>query len=593
MTKRKSTPVAKKAPGRPPTNPRTIAAKEAIAFKKKFDGARQTRQKYDAAGQGRRLAGWNPPTQGPNRALEGLQKIRNRARDVSSNDWSGESSIQKWTTSLIGIGITPRFRRITNKKRKQELVDLFNDFVAQADADCVLNLYAMQTLVVRAWLDAGEVFVRRRPRFIDEDLPVPMQIQIIEAEFVPLFDADQWKGMPEGNRIRSGIELNKRGKRVAYWLHKEHPGDGMGLFVSDGTLVRVAASEICHVFEQKRPGQLRGVSMQAPILNLLRNIENFADATLTRQQLANLLVGFITRALPQLDDDSDINPITGEDNEYGTGSTPLAGLQPGLVQELEDGQNIEWSNPPEAGTNYSDYMRTNYLGVAAGDGLPYELFSGDIKEVSDRTLRVIINEFRRFAEQRQWQIVIPMFCQPVIEWFAEAAILVGKATVAEFDDIRRVEHAPHGWAYIHPVQDPQGKRMEVDAGFRSRASVVGERGDDVDMIDEERQADDLREQDLGIGPYSKAAELQRTPAADPATDTTDDDEEDDDLQQDQNQQAKALNTALTARANAEAAALRAQIAQRNKAPVADPTAAASLALMGRIVDALEPASGSD
>lgn len=493
--------------GRPP-KPETIEQRQAL---------KHFRNRYDAAGMGRRMAGWNPPTQGPNRALDGLQRIRNRARDASSNDWSGESSIQKWTTTLVGIGITPRFKRITNKARKQQIIDLWNDFVAQSDADCVLNLYGQQTLVVRSWLDGGEVFARRRPRFLDDDsLAVPMQVQIIESEFVPLMDADSWPGLPVGNRIRSGIELNKRGRRVAYWMYKEHPGDGMGGMMMPDELVRVPASDIRHVFEQKRPGQLRGVSMLAPVLNRLRTIENFDDATLTRQQLANLIVGFITRGLPEMDDD-DINPLTNQTNEM-SGGTPLVGMQPGLIQELEDGQDIKWSNPPEAGTNYSDYMRTQHMGTSAAAGLPYEIFSGDIKEISDRTLRVLINEFRRFAEQRQWQIVIPMFCQPVVEWFAQAALLAGKVTVEEFDDVRRVEHAPHGWSHIHPVQDPQGKKLEVDAGFRSRSSVVGERGDDVDAVDDERQADDKREKALGIGPYSEAQQTAKKPAPAPAND---------------------------------------------------------------------------
>ena len=497
-------------PGRPLSNPDSIAARKALAFK----------AKYDAGGSGRRMAGWNPPTQGPNRALEGLQKIRNRARDVSTNDWSGESGIQKWTTSLIGIGITPRFKRIKSATRKLALTDLWNDFVAKADADCVLNLYAIQTLVVRSWLDAGEVFVRRRARFLDEGLPIPMQVQVIEAEFVPLLDVDSYTGLPVGHKIRSGIELDKRGKRVAYWLYKEHPGDGslnMGL---PDELVRVAASDICHIFEPKRPGQMRGVSMLAPVLNRLKTIENYDDATLTRQQLANLVVAFITRGLPAVGDDDDINPLTNQPNEYGP-AAPLLGLQPGLVQELEDGQKVEWSNPPEAGTDYPNYMRTQHMGTSAAAGLPYELFSGDIKEVSDRTLRVIINEFRRFAEQRQWQIVIPMLCQPVVEWFATAAILAGLATPEEFDDIRRVEHAPHGWQHIHPVQDPQGKKLEVDAGFRSRSSVVGERGDDIENVDAEIQEDDLRQQRLKIGPYSEAAAIAAAPA--PAADDKPDD----------------------------------------------------------------------
>lgn len=510
MTARKVT----KPLGRPPSA-ETVKVRKALAFK----------AKYDAAGSGRRMAGWNPPTQGPNRALDGLQKIRNRARDVSSNDWSGESAIQKWTTSLIGIGITPRFRRIKSKARKLILTDLWNDFVAKADADCVLNLYAMQTLIVRSWLDAGEVFVRRRPRFLDEGLPVPMQVQIIEAEFVPLLDVDSYPGLPAGNRIRQGIELDKRGRRVAYWLYKSHPGDGDMMGLPD-ELVRVAASDICHVYEPKRPGQLRGVSMLTPVLNRLKNIENYDDATLTRQQLANLVVGFITRGLPAAGEDDDINPLTGDVAVEGP-TGPLLGLQPGLMQELDDGQKVEWSNPPEAGTNFPDYMRTQHMGTSSAAGLPYELYSGDIREISDRTLRVIINEFRRFAEQRQWQIVIPMVCQPIVEWFVTAAVLAGLVDLSEYDDVRRVEHAPHGWQHIHPVQDPQGKKLEVDAGFRSRSSVVGERGDDAEMVDDEIQADDMRQQELKIGPYSEAAaQAKAPPAADPGGNPQDDPDDD-------------------------------------------------------------------
>ncbi len=538
------------------------------------------------------MAGWNPPSQGPNRALQGLQNIRNRARDVSSNDWSGESGIQKWTTSLIGIGITPRFKRIKSKTRKLELTDLWNDFVALADADCVLNLYAMQTLVVRSWLDAGEVFVRRRARFNDEGLPVPLQLQIIEAEFCPMMDVDSYQGLPVGHRIRSGIELDKRGKRVAYWLYKEHPGDGAMMMGLPDEMVRVAASDICHVFEPKRPGQLRGVSMLAPVLNRLKTIENYDDATLTRQQMANMVVGFITRGLPSAGDDDDINPMTNADNVAGP-SGPLVGMQPGLLQELDDGQSIEWSNPPEAGTDYPNYMRTQHMGTSAAAGLPYELFSGDIKEVSDRTLRVIINEFRRFAEQRQWQIVIPMMCQRVIEWFALAAILAGKATPEEFDDIRRVEHAPHGWQHIHPVQDPQGKKLEVDSGFRSRSSVVGERGDDVETVDDEIQADDLRQQELKIGPYSEAAALAAAPAA--GSDDGSDDE-DDEKPEPAEKAPTALDRALIARANSEARALDAQ-AKRLSTPAppapVDPNEAARLALQQSIVKLLEPASGPE
>lgn len=499
--------------GRPPN----VKAKATVSPEQVAKIAKAIKAKYDAAGRGKRMAGWRPTSSGPNTAMVGLQTIRDRSRDASRNDWSGEASIQKWTTNLIGIGITPRFRRILDKTRKLVVTDLFNDFVAQSDADGVLNLHGQYTLATRSWLEAGEVFARRRPRLLSDGFAVPLQIQLIEADMVPLLDADTYIGLPAGNTIRSGIERNNRGKRIAYWVYKEHPGDANRGNIDPYGLVRVMAADMCHMFEPKRPGQLRGVPAMAPVLPKMRDINDYENVTLERQKLANLVVAFISRSLPTLDaGGTDIDPLSGLPLEaLDASASPLIGLTPGLIQELEDGQKVDWSNPPEAGTTYSDYMRTSHMGTAAAVGLPYEIFSGDIRQVSDRTLRVLINDFRRFAEQRQWQIIIPMLCQPIIEWFAEAALLAGKITIDELDSVRRVEHAPHGWQYIHPVQDPQGKKIEVDAGFRSRSSVIGERGDDPDLVDEERQLDAGREKSLEIGPYSEALQAPEPPVGNP------------------------------------------------------------------------------
>jgi lambda family phage portal protein len=458
----------------------------------------QVVSRYDAAGAGRRMAGWNPPTSGPNRAIVGLQKIRDRARDAARNDWSGASSIQKWTTSLVGVGITPRFKRVKAKDKRQRYTDLWNDFVEQADADYLLDFYGMQTLGVRTWLDGGECFVRRRNRSLTIGLPVPLQVQLLEGDQCPMLDADTYEGLPTGNIIRSGIELNRFGARVAYWFYREHPGDGIRSGTIDASkLVRVLASDVTHVFEPKRPGQLRGVSELSAVLTRLRSTNDYEDAVLERQKLANLFTLFVTRQMALDDGSEDIDTMTGLPIEYDR-SGPIARLEPGLAQELEPGEDVKFSNPPEAGTMYSEYMRTTHMATAAGAGLPYEIYSGDIKEISDRTLRVIINEFRRFAEQRQYQIIIPKLCKPVIRWFAEAGVLGGMVDAGDVEDLRRAEWATHGWQHIHPVQDPQGKVLEIEAGLRSRSSAIGERGEDPDAVDEERATDLQREKDLGL-----------------------------------------------------------------------------------------------
>lgn len=453
----------------------------------------EVRNQYDAAGRGRRMKGWNPASTGPNKALANLAMLRNRARDSVRNDWAGAASIQRWVTSLIGTGITPRLPKDFPKTRRKEVTLLWKRWVPGADADGVLDFYGLQALAVRTWLDAGEVFVRARTRRLDFGLEVPLQIQLIESEFVPVFDADSWQGMPAGHRIRSGIELDRRGQRVAYWCHREHPGDG-GSVTTSTQLLRIPASEMIHIFEPLRPGQLRGVSSLAPVLTRLRNTADFDDTVLERQKIANLFTVFLTKGVGA---DVDLDALTGMAMEMD-GDTPLAGLAPGLIQELGYGEDVKFANPPEAGTGYGEYMRTQNMGTAAGAGLPYEVMSGDIKEVSDRTLRVIINEFRRFAEQRQWHLVIPQFCQKVRHWWAETALLAGHIDESEFDAVTMVEWATHGWAHIHPVQDPQGKKLEVEAGFRSRSSVIGENGEDPDDVDEERAADMEREKELEL-----------------------------------------------------------------------------------------------
>jgi len=451
---------------------------------------------YDAGGQGRRVKGWKAPNSGPNAAIKGLQTIRNRSRDAVRNDWTNASTLQHWTTNLIGTGIVPRVDKIESESQREVVELLWDDWCKVCDADSLLNFYGLQTLATRAWLESGECFVRIRPRRIDGGMEVPMQIQLLEADMVPMLDADTWPRMPSGNKIRSGIELNRSNQKVAYWVYKEHPGD-KPCSPSADQLVRIAKSQMLHIMEPKRIGQLRGVPDFAPVLVRVRNTLDVDDAVIERYKIANLFAAFIKQdSLPGFNDGTD--PVTGKAIEAEEDGDPMVGLEPGIVHKLIPGESMEFANPPEAGTTYSEFIRGQHIGSTAGVGMPYELASGDIREIQDRTLRIIINEFRRYAEQRQWQIIIPQMCQPVREAWVDMATIVGKIGFSLADNCKRVQWAPQGWAYIHPTQDVEAKTKEVEAGFRSRDSVIAERGDDPNTVDKERAASKKRAKRLGL-----------------------------------------------------------------------------------------------
>lgn len=450
--------------------------------------------RYDGAGHGRRMRGWTPPHSGPNRSLVGIETLRARVRDTIRNDWAGAAGERVWTVNLVGTGIIPR-PKTRDPQRKALYQRLWDTFAETSDADGVLDFYGQTTLVARSFISAGECFARERPRRADDGLTVPLQIQLLESEMLPHLDADTWPGLPHGHRIRQGIELNRIGKRAAYWFHREHPGDQPTGFGAND-LVRVPADEVMHIYEPRRPGQLRGVSDFAPVLTRLRGILNMDDAVLERQMIANLFAVFYTRAAAE---QAGTDPLTGQPVEYDDDGTPIAGMEPGSGVELPPGMDVKFSEPPDAGTNYGDFMRNANQGIAAGWGVPYELLTGDLRDVSDRALRVILNEFHRHCEQRQWQIFIPQWCQRVRNAWARACVLAGHIAPRDFAEAVSVTWSPHAWAYLHPVQDVEAKIKEFQAGFRSRSNIVADRGDDVEETDAERAEDAERERRLGLG----------------------------------------------------------------------------------------------
>ena len=54
---------------------------------------RNPQARYDAAGTGRRMRGWNPPKSGPNLAMAGVELLRARARDAAEDPAAGNGTV--------------------------------------------------------------------------------------------------------------------------------------------------------------------------------------------------------------------------------------------------------------------------------------------------------------------------------------------------------------------------------------------------------------------------------------------------------------------------------------------------------------------
>lgn len=452
---------------------------------------------YDGAGTGRRSAAWKAPDSGPTSAsLGGLRSLRNRSRAATRNDPYGFSAIDRLVSNTIGTGITPKPRHKDDTIRAA-LQELWDDWTEEADADGCTDFYGLQALICRAVYESGECFVRIRPRRPEDGLAVPLQLQALEPEFVP---HDKHEKRSNGNVIRAGIEFNGIGQRVAYWMYRSHPGDGPEPSAGYNELVRVPAEQVLHIFEPIRPGQLRGVPVLAPVLARLKSLDDFDDAVLFRQEVANLFAGFIRKPAPE---EPEVDPVTGQAVVTDADDfTPMVGLEPGTMQELLPGEEVEFSDPPDAGNTYPDFMRQQLLAAAAGAGLPFELLTGDLREVNDRVIRVVLNEFRRRIEQRQFGVFVHQLCRPTRAAWLDMAVLSAAIDLPDYTRNRRAylrtRWVPQGWAYVHPVQDVQAQAMGVKSGFISRSEVIMRQGYDAEVIDAEIAADKARAAKFGL-----------------------------------------------------------------------------------------------
>ncbi len=152
------------------------------------------------------------------------------------------------------------------------------------------------------------------------------------------------------------------------------------------------------------------------------HLDKFDDATLLRQEIANLFTGFITKPHPDLEK---VDPLAGRTHQTQFENIPMVAMEPGTMQELAPGEEVAFNTPPGSSTGYPDFMLQQLMVTAAGMGLAFELLSGGMKGVSDRALRVVLKEFRRRIQQVQHNQIVFQLCRPVWNRWLDMAVLSG------------------------------------------------------------------------------------------------------------------------------------------------------------------------
>jgi lambda family phage portal protein len=380
--------------------------------------------------------------------------------------------VQALVSATIGTGIEPRF----DGADAERLNAAWAEWEKVADADAIFDLYGLQAAAYRAMVQDGEVLVRRRTRRPGDGLPVPLQLQLLEIDWL---DSGKNSTSRAANTIISGIEYDALGKPAAYWLYDQHPGDARGWLGRAGQSKRVPAADIIHLFAPTRPGQGRGITQLASVIARTRDLSLYEDAELQRKNLETRLGLVVSGDASALESGitaygSAVAPgDASSDRKYGD----LGVLPSGGITELPPGLTAT-SVEPKAAPGYVETCKFNLHLIAAGVGVPYESMTGDMVEVNFSSARIRQIEFRRDVEQEQWLVVIPRLCERIAAWFVDAASLVGKAGTGK----RTVDWSTPRWDYVNPAQDVAADIDAISAGLLSPSEALRRRGYKPELV---------------------------------------------------------------------------------------------------------------
>lgn len=343
------------------------------------------RRSLDAAGGGRRWEGVKQAGSLNAAILAGAGVAARRGGYYCRNNPHVATAVASLVGNAVGTGIKPRSRH-PDAAVRDALHRLWERWTDRADAAGLADLYGLQALAVRAMVESGEAFARLRDVRPSDRLAVPLAVELIGRDQVPM---ESFAEVREAGRIRAGIEFDGDGRRVAYHVLPAPPDDPAAPLLGTRT-VRVAAEDMCHLFQPLAAGQLRGLTWLAPVLSRVLELDQFEDAHLARAKTQALFCGFIR----DLD-----GSVAGQ---AGAGTTVdgilQLGMEPGSLIPLPAGADITMTDPSDS-SDYGIYVKTHIRAIAMGLGVPYENVSGDLEGVTYSSIRAGLVEFRRRIEQ--------------------------------------------------------------------------------------------------------------------------------------------------------------------------------------------------
>ena len=486
---------------------------------------------YMRGGRGVTLAGWRPALRDEQEDIsQAWDGAAARVADLIHNNGWLSGAVDQAVANTVGCGL--RLKAIPENetfamdargasdwsKTVERRFELWARTAQECDIQGQRTFGQMQAAAFRSWLVTGEILAeltwRKRPwtRYGTKVRLVPPQRLSRRTD--------------PAARLINGVYTDADGMAVAYRATRRlRSGPGaVGLkagtkgslqsgppYGEDDYRVRARDSagrpRVIHVF-QGLPGTYRGISPMVPALQVARQFDQLADATLmasivqalfavtitSDQPSEEALGGLLThgeRAAMEAQGTPPVEAYLDAAAGYYQNTALNVGIN-GRLTHMFPGQQLQFHSSQQPSSHYTDFSMQLLRELARCLGLTYESTTGDTHKATYSSLQAATTEIFAITQARRQAIVAP-FCQPIYEaWLEEEIASGGLSFPGGYDGFmaHRTGACRAQWRGTpRPTADDLKKAKAHETWYRmgvmSHAAICNDLGLDVDDVYQE------------------------------------------------------------------------------------------------------------
>ena len=445
------------------------------------------------------LKAWNPISLSSKSDINlNLSRLRNRSRDLAMNSPIGAAVIESVAMYCIGrglklfpridfktLGISQEAAREWNRRTAAE----FELWAMNPDTDWNKrnNFYDLQWISFISYLIDGDSFVLFKRQHPTNRNPYTLRIQLLEANRICTPNSNLYSSGniilgENGNRIIDGVELDKNGQQIAYWIASNVLGDTNDSQITRWNRVNAIGEltgfrNILQISHDIRADQIRGVPFLAPVIETIKQISRYTVAELDSAVIRSYYSVFFTQMLDG--SQMDLNRLENEQassldvSEMRLGSGTIAALPAGVdVKSLDSSRQ----------TAFSGFVTELIKQIGASLSIPFEVLMHTFNSSYSASRAALLQAWDHFRARREW--FIRDFLRPIYEIWLSEAILQGRiSATGYFDDpLIRAAWESADWhgtrmSLLDSKKELEATKMKIEMGLSTRqresAEIMG------------------------------------------------------------------------------------------------------------------------